>query len=196
MTIAIDPGHGYCNRRPGVYDPGAEEGGVAEADVALALGLSLSWVLRQRGYQTWMTRDDDRDPDPVGARDDRAEAAGADVFVSLHCNSAEAADARGTETYYRDERDKRLAVWVNNNVAACLRTTNRGIKREDLSQHSRLAIFDFDGPACLVELGFLSNPSERALLQSVLTSRDARLRLAQAIAAGIDGWRTAWGGAL
>lgn len=188
MKIAIDPGHGYANRRPGVYDPGAVAGGVAEADVALALGLTLRWVLRQRGIEAWMSRDDDSDPDPVGTRDDRAEAAGCDAFLSLHCNSADTPSAAGTETYWRDAADKALAVRVQ---AACVRalgTKDRGLRLESDSQHTRLAVLDFDGPACLLELAFLSNAPDRARLQRILTDRDWRLGLATAIAEAIEAW--------
>lgn len=187
MKVAIDPGHGASNRRPGVYDPGADVLGVAEADVVLALGLTLRWVLRQRGHEVWMSRDDDADPDPVGSRDDRAEAAGCDVFVSLHCNCADALSAAGTETYWRDAADKALALRVQAAAVRALGTKDRGLKREADSQHTRLAVLDFDGPACLLELAFLSNVADRARLYRILTDRDWRLAIATALAEAIAG---------
>jgi N-acetylmuramoyl-L-alanine amidase len=48
---------------------------------------------------------------------------------------------------------------------------NRGIKTENQTQHSRLAVLDFKGPATLVELGFIDNAHDRGWL----TSRDARI---------------------
>lgn len=188
MKLAIDPGHGASNRRPGLYDPGAVVLGVAEADVVLALGLTLRWVMRQRGHDVWMSRDDDAAPDPVGTRDDRAEAAGCDAFLSLHCNCADVATASGTETYFRDAADKALATRVQGATVRALGTRDRGLKRESDSQHTRLAVLDFEGPACLLELAFLSNAPDRARLQRILTDRDWRLAVATAIADGIEAW--------
>lgn len=188
MKLAIDPGHGASNRRPGLYDPGALVLGVAEADVVLALGVTLRWVMRQRGHEVWMSRDDDSDPDPVGTRDDRAEAAGCDAFLSLHCNSADTPIASGTETYFRDGADKALASRVQAATVRALGTKDRGLKREADSQHTRLAVLDFDGPACLLELAFLSSAPDRARLQRILTDRDWRLAVATAIADGVEAW--------
>lgn len=188
MKLAIDPGHGASNRRPGLYDPGALVLGAAEADVVLVLGLTLRWVMRQRGHDVWMSRDDDSDPDPVGSRDDRAEAAGCDAFLSLHCNSADTPIASGTETYFRDAADKALATRVQAATVRALGTRDRGLKREADSQHTRLAVLDFEGPACLLELAFLSNAPDRARLQRILTDRDWRLAVARAIAEAIEGW--------
>lgn len=166
------------NRKSGVYDPGACSGGVSEADVALQWALTLKWVLSRHGYQVWLTRDDDRDPDPVGARDDRAEAAVCALFLSVHLNSADAPAARGVETFYRDSRDKELAAIVQQ---ACLDATgskDRGLKTEGQSQHPRLAVFDFDGPCCLLEAGFVSNAADR----KAVTSRETRLAFAENLA--------------
>lgn len=181
MKIAIDPGHGMSNRNPGSYDPGACAGGVSEADVALQWALTLKWVLTRHGYGVWMTRDDDRDSDPVQTRDDRAKAAGCGLFLSIHLNSSDSPSARGVETFYRDSRDKELAAIVQR---ACLDATgskDRGLKTEGQSQHSRLAVLDFDGPACLLETGFVSNASDRR----VLLLRETRLAFAENLAQGL-----------
>ena len=87
IKLCIDPGHGYSNRVPGRYDPGATSAGVTEADIVLQWALTLKWVCGKRGVQVFLTRDDDRDPTPVGSRDNKAEAAGCTHFISLHCNS-------------------------------------------------------------------------------------------------------------
>lgn len=165
------------NRSAGVYDPGACDGGVSEADVALQWALTLKWVCAKNGIAVYMTRDDDRDPDPVGSRDDRAERAGCTHFLSIHLNSSSDPVARGTETFYRDSKDKAFAAIVQ---ASCLKATgfrDRGLKSESDSQHTRLAVFDFDGPACLLETGFVSSPADR----KVLLSRDTRIAFAEAL---------------
>lgn len=170
IKICLDAGHGMSNRSSGVYDSGATAAGVAEADVALSWVLAGRWLAPQYGIEVFLTRDDDRDPDPVGSRDDRAEAAGCDYFLSIHCNAANGR-ASGTETYYRDAADKTFAAWVQAAAVAAVGSKDRGLKSEGESQHPRLAVMDFDGPAALLETGFLDHPGDRAKV----LSRDVRV---------------------
>jgi N-acetylmuramoyl-L-alanine amidase len=87
MKICIDPGHGMSNRSPGVFDPGCthRENGTLfqEADIVLKYGLSLKDVLRARGIDVFMIRDDSSDPAPVGLRARSAKSAGCDKYVSF-----------------------------------------------------------------------------------------------------------------
>lgn len=175
--LCIDPGHGFSNRRQGVYDPGAEAAGFNEADIVLQWGLSGKWILGQLGIPIWLTREDDRTSDPVGTRDDRAEQAGCTHFLSLHLNDA-SPSASGTETYYRDAADRAWALKVHGAALHALGLKDRGLKLESSSQHTRLAVFDFDGPACLVEFGFISNAGDRRKL----LERDRRILFWQRVA--------------
>jgi len=87
MKICIDPGHGMSNRSPGVFDPGCthRENGTLfqEADIVLKYSLSLKDVLRARGIDVFMIRDDSSDPAPVGLRAKSAKSAGCDQ-VCIH----------------------------------------------------------------------------------------------------------------
>lgn len=79
-VVAVDPGHGG-------RDPGAiGAGGVKEKDVNLAVALLLERELSRRGVRVVMTRRDDRYLS-LAERRDVANAARADLFVSLHCNA-------------------------------------------------------------------------------------------------------------
>ncbi len=170
--LSIDPGHGMGNRQQGVYDPGAVDHGVSEADVVLLYALAIKFVFKQAGYDVFLTRDDASDVTPVGSRNDKAEAAGCTHFISLHMN---AGGGTGTETYYRGADDH---VWALKVQAAALRAFdlhNRGLKTENESQHSRLAVLDFKGPGCLCELGFIDSPKDRVLI----STRDSRVKFAQ-----------------
>lgn len=78
--MAVDPGHGG-------RDPGAiGAGGIREKDVNLAVALLLERELSRRGVRVVMTRRDDRYLS-LAERRDVANAARADLFVSLHCNA-------------------------------------------------------------------------------------------------------------
>lgn len=100
--IAIDPGHGG-------NDPGAQgPTGVREKDVTLAIAHRLAPVLARQGIQITLTRDDDRYVD-LEERTARANAFGADLFVSIHCNAAERTAKRGVETYVLDTTTSDMA---------------------------------------------------------------------------------------
>jgi N-acetylmuramoyl-L-alanine amidase len=176
IKLCIDPGHGASNQKSGVYDPGAQDDGFSEADIVLQWALTGKWVCQQNGIAVFLTRDDDRDPDPVGLRDDKAEAAGCTHFLALHCNEGNGL-ASGTETYYRDDADKVWAHYVQMAALAAMKSKDRGLKTESDSQHTRLAVFDFDGPAALLEIGFIDNIAER----EKLLSRETRLIFWQAL---------------
>ena len=167
MKVCVDPGHGMSNRTKNVYDPGAvhEEDGVEfqEATIALRYGLSLRDVLKARGASVFMTRDDETDHAPVGSRAGNAESAGCDIFVSLHLNaSPDGSDTpNGTEVLYRDDSDASLALKLRDAVLKA-----NGLKKRDNKKRTDLAVLKFDGPAALIELGFIQNDKDRDTLLS------------------------------
>ncbi len=172
IKLCIDPGHGLANTKLGVYDSGATAGGVTEADIAFTWALTIKFVFKNAGLEIFLTRDDRSAPTPVSRRNELAEAAGCTHFLALHCNSG---GGTGTECYYRDDE-----VWASEVLKVALSATqlrNRGIHREGESQHSRLAVMDFRGQSCLLELGFIDHPHDRG----VLTSRAARIRFAEGL---------------
>jgi N-acetylmuramoyl-L-alanine amidase len=92
-TVVIDPGHGGSD--PGVS--GVD--GLVEKDVNLAVALELADYLRDRDLEVVLTREDDRHLG-LAERAEIANAAGGDIFVSLHCNGWFNSGARGLETYF------------------------------------------------------------------------------------------------
>lgn len=178
--LCIDPGHGFGNRAVGSYDPGAVAGGASEADIVLAFALTIKHVFREAGIEVFLTRDDASDVTPVGQRDNKAKAAGCTHFLSLHCNAG-TAGATGTETFFRD--DSKWAKTVQSVAIRALGLRDRGVKNESASQHNRLAVMDFDGEACLLEIGFITNVNDRRLMQL----RDSRVALATAL---LQAWRS------
>jgi N-acetylmuramoyl-L-alanine amidase len=177
MKIAIDPGHGMSNRRPGVFDSGAihTEGGTEfqEAEIALDYGLALKAVFLAKGHSVFMTRDDNTDETPVGERAGNAKRAGADVFISLHLNDSDDDSANGLEVLYRGDDDKPLAQALQDKLIEVTRFRDREIKRRE-----DLAVLKFDGPAVLIELGFIANDGNRGALINEAT----RAAICEAIA--------------
>lgn len=112
-TIVLDPGHG-----------GPESGAVnatydlKESDVNLDISQRAADLLRSAGYRVVLTREEDVATDPtyrgggyaggVGrdlqARIDTANAAGADLFFSVHNNGSANPEVSGTEVWYNSQR--------------------------------------------------------------------------------------------
>ena len=95
QRVVLDPGHGGA-------DPGAiGRTGAAEKRLTLQLSLTLAERLRAAGYEVHLTREDDSTL-PLKKRTEFANNIDADVFISIHINSARNRRLRGFETYYLD----------------------------------------------------------------------------------------------
>lgn len=95
LRVVIDPGHG--GEKDGAIGPE----GTKEKDVALAISLGLASILEARGHEVVLTRSNDVSLG-LAPRIRLANDRRADVFVSVHANSAPTARARvqGVETYF------------------------------------------------------------------------------------------------
>ena len=94
QTIVIDPGHG--GRDPGAIGPA----GTYEKDITLDLALRLGRRLAELGpYEVVLTRSRD---EAVSLRErvERANRAGADLFVSVHVNALSGRPVDLVETYF------------------------------------------------------------------------------------------------
>jgi len=113
-VVVVDAGHGG-------HDPGAHgPDGSREKDVTLAIALALRDELAARpGIRVLLTREDDTFI-PLGRRTRIANDAHADLFVSVHANSAQRAAAEGFETYFLSaavtEDARRVAQMENSSL--------------------------------------------------------------------------------
>jgi len=169
--VVLDPGHGG-------RDPGAIAwDGRLEKDVVLAVALELRGELLRRHVRVAMTRRDDRFI-PLEERAEVANRLGADLFVSVHADSAHNARARGHTLYVARRADARTvsaARELQRSLAGCA-GASRGLRRANYRVLVRTTC-----PAMLVELGFLSNPQEARRLGTARYQR----QLAGAMAEGI-----------
>lgn len=104
VVVVIDPGHGGI-------DPGAERGGLVEAEMMLILAQELADAINRSGtMRAVLTRTADVFV-PLQTRLTIARAAGADVFVSLHADALEFDQASGVSVYTlaEDGRDAATA---------------------------------------------------------------------------------------
>lgn len=167
--ILLDPGHGGA-------DGGAGDDEVLEKDVALAVSLKVRDLLQQQGALVLMTREDDRDLAPEGTRGysrrkvedlkqrlDMINNSGAEFFVSIHLNSIPSPRWSGAQTFYstREDGNGRSAKFIQDELRRNLENTTRRAKELNnvyILKHAKI-------PGSLVEIGFLSNPAEKANLK-------------------------------
>lgn len=170
-VIALNPGH--C---PGV-DPGsAGPTGLEEAAVAMAVARVAELALQEIGHSVVFISESELD---VTADD--ANLVEADLFISIHCNSAESGTEQGTETwcYEYSEQGHRLAQDIQRELVDALQRPNRGIRYSSglyVLKHTFM-------PAALAELAFISNPDEERLLADPMFQEQAGLAIVRGIEA-------------
>jgi N-acetylmuramoyl-L-alanine amidase len=183
--ICLDPGHGTptaVGRQTEPIGPGSsvrkiKDGGGAsgEAEVVLAIARKARTLLLRRGYRVAMTR-----TGPVfrygnGGNVARAQFCnrrGAKLMLRIHADGSASASSRGVSTLYPALR----RGWTNDIYRASLRAARAvqdatvaatGARDLGLVRRSDLTGFNWANvPAILVETGFMTNPTERRLLQS------------------------------
>lgn len=169
-TVVIDPGHGGTD--PGVISIS----GVKESDFNLALSLKVAALLQEEtNIHLVMTRNDDTYP----TRDERAQLANdikADIFVSIHANGATTSSPNGTETLYTRNESKQLAKVMHKHLIKATGLRDRSAKYQNV-----LVTRETKMPAVLLEVGFMSNPVEEALL----LQEEFQNRVAEGIVEGI-----------
>ena len=195
MKIVIDPGHAGRNVDPGAVN---RSSGLQEADVALAVSQIIAMELVQVGHEVKLTRTEweQVETDELGFRTSLANDWGADVFVSIHCNSAANPAAKGYEIWTSpgETQGDVLATCIYAQIAMEFpdRTGRADYSDGDPDKESRFYVLvHTDAPACLVELAFISSDEEAALL----SDEKWQGRYAQAIAKGIQDYVNRRGGA-
>lgn len=198
-VIVIDPGHNYGGD-DGAY---ATSNGVTycERDLNMQVALKLRNELQSRGYKVILTRQEsDHSTTNLNSslynRAKIANDANADLFISIHHNSADITNAYGIETFYSDRvhdaafgggydsyrvtRSKQIATAINNQLVSALGSYNRGAKESNL-----YVTRNTNMPSVLVEVGFITNPSEAARCADSYSQSVAAKAIADAISAQI-----------
>ena len=178
ITIAIDPGHG--GNQPGAVYPDENGEDVQEKDLTLPMSLMLADILEERGYNVVLTRTGD-DSVSLADRAKMANAAQAEVFVSIHCNALDRTDYEGIFTYYypNSTRGEALAKQVQAGVVAATGGIGRGTPSANFQ-----VLRETTMPAVLVETGFMSCPAELARL----CDPDYQQQIALGIADGVEAY--------
>ncbi|MBI3926428.1 MAG: N-acetylmuramoyl-L-alanine amidase [Armatimonadetes bacterium] len=184
LRVVVDPGHGGG-------DTGAVGvGGLEEKDLNLRVSLALQEELEAAGAIVTVTRREDREvasPDApaaqeLGARVRLAEAAGGQLFLSVHHNARptieEARIAHGTDIYYYHPQSAPLARALAEPIARSMGEPDYRVLWRSffvIRQTSMLAV--------LLELNYLSNPQVEA---GMLTRADYPVSVSRAIREGLE----------
>lgn len=173
LKVALDAGHGGT-------DPGAVNAEWQEKHAALSIIELLRKECLARGWETLVTRPYD-EYIGITRRAEMANEWGADLFISVHLNSAESKSASGIETLRYPTKNAKticLADKVQKQLVKATGFKNRGVKeRADLGV-LRLTRM----PAILCEVGFISNDEEA----STLFTHSCQLSIAEAIIKGVE----------
>ena len=185
MRIVIDPGHAGRNVDPGAVN---QSTGLQEADVALFVSKLVETQLLAAGHEVKLTRTEweQAETDDLSYRTSLANDWGADIFVSIHCNSAASPSAAGYEVWTSpgDTQGDVLATCIYKQIAAEFpdRAGRTDYSDGDPDKESRFYVLvHTDAPACLVEMAFISNDEEAALLSDAAWQE----RYARAIVRGV-----------
>ncbi len=175
VLVTIDPGHGG-------KDSGAVGiGDLREVDVILPIAQKVATILREKGIEVQMTRDDDNFVG-LDERVTMSRQAGATLFVSIHANSIDdRPDVHGLETYHYNLGEA-FADTVHHTILDYFNIKKR-IPLEDRRVRSArfLVLRKSSIPAILVETGYISSPDESPQLGDI----KYQTIMAEAIAQGI-----------
>jgi N-acetylmuramoyl-L-alanine amidase len=170
-TVVIDPGHGG-------KDPGARSIlGFYEKGINLSVALDVARLLEQRGLRVKMTRTDDYYPE-LEERAAIANRLNADLFVSIHADSFPKSSRRGYTVYVAKAASSSSRRAARDIVRSMSGTGLNSFGVQTANYH---VLIGTRGPAVLVEMGYLTNRREAALLRR----SSFQNRLAHAIANGI-----------
>ena len=164
IKIFIDQGHNPRNP-----NAGAEGSGLREQDIVFRIGILLDSLLRQNGnFETRLSRPTEStqigssNSESLRLRVNDANLWGADYFISLHTNASSIPSATGIEAFAYSSPSAAFSLGedILRELSAATGLSNRGMKvRPGLYVLRRTAM-----PAVLVELGFITNPGDAALM--------------------------------
>ena len=164
VTWVIDPGHGG-------RDYGCEGRTSNEKTISLAVAKEVGRLVKKNisGVRVVYTREKDTYP-TLSERCHMANARGAELFISIHVNSAPNPYVRGTESFYATNvplsgtqagKSELLALLLQRQYLAHGREISRGVKQREL-----YVCENTNMPSVLTEIGFITNQAEEVYLTS------------------------------
>lgn len=162
-VVAIDPGHGGSptSDPTQLWDPGVVVGAVMEKEITLDLALRLRTLLQRERVKVVLTRSGDQYVE-ISERWNRAHAAGARMFVSLHINAYDGDPSiNGLAVFYPKPDSFSFAQAIDAGLAQTLKRFQ--VADDGVAAKPELWVRT-DVPTVTVEPAYLTNPRERSLL--------------------------------
>lgn len=153
FVLVIDPGHGG-------KDPGAVNGKNQEKSINLNVALKMGQLIEQncKDVKVIYTRKTDVFVE-LYKRADIANKAGADMFISVHTNSAKSKTANGAETYLLGVEENRTSA----NLNAALEENKAILLENDYEAHYEG--YDPNSPESMIIFEFMQNEYQKESLK-------------------------------
>lgn len=204
ILVAIDAGHqkkGNSEKEPdgpgsSVMKAKVSSGtagavsGLAEYQLTLAVSLKLKEELVKRGYDVYMVREIHEVNLSNSERAKMANESGADIFVRIHGNSIADSSVNGALTMCMTKnnpynsslysKSRELSQEIVDGICAETGFRNRGIQETDTMS----GINWCELPVTIVEMGFMSNPTE----DRKMATEEYQNKIVKGIADGIDAY--------
>ncbi|MEA5620310.1 N-acetylmuramoyl-L-alanine amidase [Cronbergia sp. UHCC 0137] len=183
--IFISAAHG--GKEAGASDPGAIAGGTTEAREMILLRDLIVTELRARSFEVLAVPDDLSAAQTIAWINSRARST--DVALEVHSDAASNPTVRGASVFYianNDQRKTHAEMLLLGLLRRVPQLPNRGAKPDTNSGLGSLQFCRQTAIAALLfQVGFLSNPEDRALLQT------RRRDFALGIVDGLTSWSRA-----
>jgi N-acetylmuramoyl-L-alanine amidase len=178
--IFISAAHG--GKEAGRTDPGSIAGGTNEAKEMILLRDLIVTELRARNFEVLAVPDDLSAQQTIAWINSRARQK--DVALEIHADAASSPSVRGASIFYiasNDERRSNAELLLVALLRRVPQLPNRGVKPDSASGLGRLAFCRQTAiGSLLMQVGFLTSPDDRALLQT--RRRDFALGIADGLA--------------